>query len=254
MILPTERFTTRAGDYARHRPGYPAGALDLLAGRCGLAAGARVADLGSGTGILTGLLLERGAEVFAVEPNAAMRAAAEAQLAERAGFHSVAGSAEATGLPAAGIDLAVAGQAFHWFELAPARAELLRILRPGGWAALLWNERPPQLTPFLAEYDALLSAHAPDYTRIVASRADVRAMGAYLGAGMEVATFPNQQILDFEGLRGRLMSSSYAPQRGAPDYQPLMARLRELFERHAAGGRVVMPYETRVYFGRPAAR
>ncbi|HEV2285596.1 MAG TPA: class I SAM-dependent methyltransferase [Steroidobacteraceae bacterium] len=254
MIRPTERFTTRAGDYARHRPGYPAGALDLLAGRCGLAAGACVADLGSGTGILTGLLLERGAEVFAVEPNDAMRAAAEAQLGGRAGFHSMAGSAEATGLPGASIDLAVAGQAFHWFEVAPARAELLRILRRGSWAALLWNERPPRLTPFLAEYDALLTEHAPDYTRIVASRADPRTMGEYLGAAMEVATFPNQQVLDFAGLEGRLMSSSYAPQKGAPEYRPLMARLRELFDRHAVEGRVVMPYETLVYFGRPAPR
>jgi SAM-dependent methyltransferase len=254
MIRPTERFTTRAEDYARHRPSYPPGALDLLAARCGLTAAACVADLGSGTGILTGLLLERGAEVFAVEPNDAMRTYAEAQLTGRPGFHSVPGSAEATTLPPASIDLLVAGQAFHWFNLAPARAELLRILRPGCWAALLWNERPPQPTAFLAEYDALLTQHAPDYTRIVASRADTGAMGEYLGAGMEVATFPNQQILDLEGLKGRLMSSSYAPQKGAPDYEPLMARLRTLFDRHAAGGRVVMPYETLVYFGRPAAR
>ena len=146
MIRPTERFTTRAEDYARHRPSYPPGALDLLAARCGLTAAACVADLGSGTGILTGLLLERGAEVFAVEPNDAMRTYAEAQLTGRPGFHSVPGSAEATTLPPASIDLLVAGQAFHWFNLAPARAELLRILRPGRWAALLWNERPPQPT------------------------------------------------------------------------------------------------------------
>jgi SAM-dependent methyltransferase len=254
MIRPTERFTTRAEDYARHRPSYPPGAIELLAVHCGLAAGARVADIGSGTGILTALLLAHGAEVFAVEPNEAMRAAAEAQLTAHPGFHSVPGSAEATMLPPASIDLVVAGQAFHWFEVVAARAELLRILRPGCWAALLWNERPPQPTPFLAEYDALLTAHAPDYTRIVASRADTGAMGEYLGAGMEVRTFPNQQILDFEGLRGRLMSSSYAPHKGAPDYEPLMARLRALFDRHEHDGRIVMPYETLVYFGRPAAR
>jgi SAM-dependent methyltransferase len=254
MIRSTERFTTRAEDYARHRPSYPPGAIDVLAARCGLAAGARVADLGSGTGILTGLLLARGAEVFAVEPNDAMRAAAEAQLTGRPGFHSVPGSAEATTLPPASIDLAVAGQAFHWFQGVPARAELLRILRPGCWAALLWNERPPQPTPFLAEYDALLTQHAPEYTRIVASRADTAAMSEYLGAAMELSTFSNQQILDFEGLQGRLMSSSYAPHKGAPDYEPMMARLRALFDRHAAGGRIVMPYETLVYFGRPAAR
>jgi SAM-dependent methyltransferase len=253
MIAPTERFTTRAEDYARHRPSYPAGALDLLGTRCGLTAGARVADLGSGTGILTALLLERGAEVFAVEPNDAMRSAADAQLEGRPEFHSVRGSAEATTLAPSSIDLVVAGQAFHWFQVAAARTELKRILKPKCWAALLWNERPKESTPFSADYDALLTAHAPDYPRIVASRADVRTMGEYLGASMEVATFPNQQILDFEGLKGRLMSSSYAPQPGAPDYAPMMERLRALFEAHAQGGRIVMPYETLVYFGRPAA-
>jgi SAM-dependent methyltransferase len=248
LMQASERFSTRVEAYARHRPSYPAGAIELLAARCGLVRGAVVADLGSGTGILTQLLLERGAEVFAVEPNAAMRAAAEAALRDQARFHSINGSAEATTLAAASVDLLVAGQAFHWFDVARARLEAQRILRRGAWAALLWNERPPQPTPFLADYEALLREHAPEYMRITASRADESNMREFLGPAMELATFPNQQILDFHGLEGRLMSSSYAPEAGHPHYQPMMALLREVFERHAQDGRITLPYCTLVYF------
>jgi len=244
----TERFTTRVDSYARHRPSYPAPAIELLRRRCGLKSGSMVADVGSGTGILTALLLEAGACVFAVEPNAGMRAAAEAQLAEHPRFRSVSGSAEDTTLAPASVDLYVAGQAFHWFDVRRSRREARRILRPGASAALLWNERPPEASPFLADYEALLRKHAPEYERITASRADVSTMGEFLGPEMELQTFPNEQLLDFEGLKGRLMSSSYAPEPGHPNYEPIIAGLAELFARHQRGGQVRMPYATLVYF------
>ncbi|MBV8308551.1 MAG: class I SAM-dependent methyltransferase, partial [Gammaproteobacteria bacterium] len=136
MIRPTERFSARADHYRRARPAYPAAALDLLAAHCGLKPGAIVADVGSGTGILTEQLLERGAQVIAVEPNDAMRAAAEEQLGAEARFRSVGASAEATTLPAQSVDLWVAAQAFHWFDAVRARLEALRVLRRGGFAAL----------------------------------------------------------------------------------------------------------------------
>lgn len=248
VTAPTERFSSRADAYARYRPTYPRGAVELLETHCGLVPGAAVADLGSGTGILTELLLKSGAEVFAVEPNAPMRAAAESWLRGYPNFHSVVGSAEATTLAAGSVDLLVVGQAFHWFDPACARAEALRVLRAAAWAALLWNERPVEATPFLADYEALLLEHAAEYARITASRADPSTMRAFLGEGMELATFPNEQILDFEGLKGRLMSSSYAPEPGQPQYEPIMALLREVFDRHQRGGRIVMPYRTLVYF------
>ena len=248
MTQPTERFSSRVDNYARYRPSYPPPAIALLRERCGLVPGAVVADLGSGTGILTELLLQSGAEVFAVEPNDAMRGAAEAQLGHYPRFHSIKGSAESTALASASVDLLVAGQAFHWFDPQRARLEALRVLRPGAWAALLWNERPPEATPFLADYEALLRRHAPEYTRITASRADVGTMREFLGAAMEVRTFANQQILDFQGLMGRLMSSSYAPEPGHPDYEPMIALLREVFARHEREGRITMPYSTLVYF------
>jgi SAM-dependent methyltransferase len=251
MSAPTERFSSRAEHYARYRPTYPAGAIALLRERCGLKAGAAVADLGSGTGILTELLLESGAEVFAVEPNGPMRAAAEAQLRRYPNFHSIAGSAEATTLAPSSVDLLVAGQAFHWFDPQRARTEALRVLRPNASAALLWNERPKEATPFLADYEALLLRHAAEYARITASRADPATMRLFLGEAMELATFPNEQVLDFEGLRGRLMSSSYAPEPGHPRYEPMMAGLREVFARHQREGRIVMPYSTLLYFCAP---
>lgn len=244
-----ERFTTRVDDYARYRPGYPTAAIELLKERCGLSAQAAVADLGSGTGILTELLLKSGARVFGVEPNDRMRVAAEAALHGYPSFVSVRGSAEDTTLAAGSVDLVVAGQAFHWFDTARARAEALRIGRAGAWGALLWNERPPELPAFLADYEALLHQHAAEYARISASRADEGRMREFFGGTMELASFPNQQVFDFEGLKGRLMSSSYAPEPGHVQHEPMMAALRAVFDRHARNGTVVFPYRTLVYFG-----
>jgi SAM-dependent methyltransferase len=249
MTRPTERFSSRADDYARYRPGYPPAAIALLATQCGLKEGAVVADLGSGTGLLTEPLLAAGARVYAIEPNEAMRRAAEAQLGGRAGFTSVPGTAEATTLAAASVDLIVAGQAFHWFDVPAARREALRVIRPGGSGALLWNERPREAGAFLADYEALLRRYAPDYEKIAASRADESGMRAFFGGAMQQASFPNQQVFDFEGLRGRLMSSSYVPEAGHPDHAPLIAALAQVFRRHAQGGAIVFPYQTLVYYG-----
>lgn len=256
MVNPGERFTTRADNYARYRPGYPAAAVTLLKQRCGLSPQAVVADVGSGTGILTALLLESGAQVIGVEPNDAMRAAAEAALRSRPRFRSVNGTAEDTKLAPQSVDLLAAGQAFHWFDAPRARLEALRVIRTGGWGALLWNERPRTATAFLADYEAMLMRHAPQYATITASRANEASMREFFGGSMESATFPNQQDLDFEGLQGRLMSSSYAPEPGEPEHAPMMSALRQLFDAHAREGRVVLPYETLVYFAclKPARR
>jgi SAM-dependent methyltransferase len=245
----TERFSSRAESYARYRPGYPPAAIELLEARCGLSPAAVVADVGSGTGILSALLLARGARVMGVEPNDAMRAVAEAALGTERRFVSVKGTAEATTLAADSVDLVVAGQAFHWFDASAARAEALRIVRRGGCGALLWNERPTETSTFLADYEALLLRHAAEYAAITASRANEAAMRGFFGGTMELATFPNGQTLDFEGLTGRLMSSSYAPQQGHAQHAPMLAGLREVFERHQHDGVVLFPYLTRVYFG-----
>jgi len=251
MMRPTERFSSRVDDYARYRPDYPPAAIELLTVRCGLVPTAVVADIGSGTGILTERLLASGAQVFAVEPNDGMRAAAESRLGSHSRFRSVRGSAEATTLPDASIDLLLAAQAFHWFDVRQARREALRVMRRGGWAALLWNERPVEVGDFLADYEKLLLRHAADYARITASRADEARMREFFGGSMQSAAFPSEQTLDFAGLRGRLMSSSYAPEPGHAEFEPMMQGLREVFSRHERGGSVVFPYRTLVYYGQP---
>ena len=248
MTDPTQRFSSRVANYVRYRPSYPTAAIELLQQRCGLGPGSVVADIGSGTGILTQLLLAHAAEVIAVEPNAGMRGAAEYALGANPRFRSVAGTAEATTLAATTVDLLVAGQAFHWFKVAQARQEALRIARPGAWGALLWNQHPASGSAFLADYETLLRRHAPEYDAVVDSRADEKTMREFLGGAMEKASFPNQQTFDLEGLTGRLMSSSYAPEQGHPQHAPLMAGLRQVFERHQHGGRIIFPYVTLVYF------
>lgn len=245
---PTERFSSRVAHYVRYRPSYPPAAIELLRQRCGLRPGAVVADLGSGTGILTQLLLAAGAAVIGIEPNDGMRGAAEAALSAEPRFRSVRGTAEATTLSAASADLIVAGQAFHWFQVEAARREALRVIRAGGYGALLWNEHPPGASGFLGEYEALVRRHAPEYDQVVGSRADEAAMLEFFGGAMQRAAFPNQQVFDFQGLLGRLMSSSYAPEPGHPQHEPLVAGLRAVFERHQRDGTVVFPYVTLVYY------
>ncbi len=248
-LSSSDRFLGRAAAYAKYRPGYPAAALDLLEARCGLKRGATAVDLGSGTGILSALLLERGARVFGIEPNGEMRSYAERML--RGELHTGSGTAEHTGMPDGYFDLLVSGQAFHWFDPQRTRVEALRILKPGAWAALLWNERPKGLVPFLEEYEAVLRRHAPEYDAVAGLRAQEEGITRFFGHPPERAAFANEQVLDFAGLAGRVMSSSYAPMAGHPEHEPLMAGLREVFDRHQRDGKVIFPYQTLVFFGQP---
>ena len=241
---PTTRFTSRVGAYERYRPSYPPELLAVLRSECGLCASSRVADIGCGTGILSRLLLESGAEVFGVEPNAGMREAAERALAGHANFHSVDGRAEATRLPDASMDLVTAGQAFHWFEPAGARAEFNRILKPPGRVMLVWNER--RMEPgFMADYDAAIAHYAPEQKRVNANRI----ASFFAGGEFREALLSNEQRLDAEGLRGRLASSSYAPEPGTPGFDRLMEAMDALFARYQRDGQVTVRYETLVYYG-----
>lgn len=249
-MKPTERFSDRVEDYARFRPGYPPGVLETLRRETGLASHHVVADLGSGTGLSALLFLEHGNAVFGVEPNRDMRAAAERLLAGWPGFRSVAGTAEATTLAAGSVDLAVAAQAFHWFDPGATRAEVVRILKPGGWAALLWNTRTGS-TPFLREYDALLVRFGTDYQRIRHDRIGDDVLARFFGSAVLRRTVPNAQSLDLESLTGRLLSASYSPPAGHPDREPMLRALESLFQRHQEAGRVRFEYETRLYLGRP---
>jgi SAM-dependent methyltransferase len=248
----TTRFGDRVDDYVRHRPGYPSVLIDYLRRECGLAPGRVVADIGSGTGKLTELLLAAGARVLAVEPNPGMREAAERLLGGLRGFRGVDGTAEATGLEPGSVDLVTAAQAFHWFDQAAARAEFARILRPDGVVALIWNERDDDASEFLREYERCLREYSVDYGAVdhrrTASRERIAAF--FAPGGLREAEFPNAQDLDLDGLRGRYLSCSYALPRGHARFDEVMAALSELFARHQRDGRVRIDYRTRIYHGR----
>jgi len=248
-MIPTQRFTDRVDDYVRARPGYPPAAIGMLADVLRLDGSRTVADVGAGTGISAEALLGRGAKVIAIEPNAAMRAAAAARLGAREGFRAVDGTAEATTLDAASVDAVVAAQAFHWFDRPAFRRECLRILKPGGAVALLWNVRRVEASPFDTAYEALLREHATDYLVVRHENVVDDELAAFFGGPLERGVFDNPQPLDLAGLRARLLSSSYVPAAGDPRCEAMLAALEALFSAHASGGRVVMSYDTRVYAG-----
>lgn len=248
---PTGRFSNRVENYVKYRPGYPPAVLEHLHRAWGLTAEAVIADIGSGTGILSELFLKNGNLVFAVEPNDAMRQAAETRLSAYRRFNSISATAEATTLPDASVDLVTAGQAFHWFDALRAKVEFARILRPGGFVALVWNQQDVRATPFMRGYATLLATYAPDYNVVKHSREGVNAdIAALFDGRMQVVTFPNEQHFDFEGLRGRLLSSSYAPLPGHANFEPMIAELRRLFEAHRQNGMIIFKYETRLYLGK----
>ena len=248
---PKERFTSRVDEYVRYRPRYPRVILDYLTDTCSLNPLSVVADIGSGTGILTELFLENGNLVYAVEPNDAMRAAAEAHLFDRPKFISIAGSAEETTLPEGSVDLVVAGQAFHWFDAPAARREFKRTLKVDGSVVLIWNVRQTERSDFLREYDELLRAYAIDYERVHHARIGVDQIRAFYAPNeFTLRSFENRQTLDFEGLLGRLVSSSYMPGKDHERFSKMVGSLRRLFDRFEREGRVRLDYRTDVYCGR----
>ncbi|MCC2685378.1 MAG: methyltransferase protein [Paenibacillaceae bacterium] len=245
-----ERFTERVDDYVKYRPSYPEDALDYLFGEVGLRPGSLVADIGAGTGIFSKLLLARGSRVIAVEPNEAMRSAADEMLGSEPNYRSVDGSAEATGLADSSVDFIVCAQSFHWFDQVATKVEFKRILRPGGKVVLIWNSRVPSGTPFLEGYEQLLHKYGEDYGRINHKNITLEQLRPFYSNGGPVKkVFFNRQMLDFDQLKGRAMSSSYVPALGHPNHDPFVAALRELFERNKRDGKVEMDYETEVYVG-----
>jgi SAM-dependent methyltransferase len=246
-----QRFSNRVADYARYRPGYPAGVLEVLRKECLLRPGHVVADIGSGTGLLSDMFLKNGNAVFGVEPNREMREAGEQYLQSYSAFTGVNGSAEATTLADSSVDFVTAGQAFHWFDPNAARSEFGRILKPGGWVVILWNDRRMEEKQLTREYEELLERFGIDYQRVKEAYPEVHHIRSFFGGDSFFARdVPNEQVLDWDGLRGRLRSSSFVPMEGHPSFAPMMVELERIFRAHERQGHVRMEYWTRLYFGR----
>jgi SAM-dependent methyltransferase len=223
--------------------------IDILKSECGLAGESLIADVGSGTGILSEMFLRNGNPVIGIEPNAAMRLAAERLLAGFANFVSKDTTAEATGLDAASVDFITAGQAFHWFNRKKARTEFARILKPGGWVVLIWNERRLDSTPFLRDYETLLLRYGTDYAQVRHENVAGEIAQFFAPEGFQLRTLENAQYFDFESLKGRTRSASYTPEPGSPNFEPMFAKLEEIFNTHSSDGIVTFEYETRIYYG-----
>lgn len=249
MSESVERFTSRVETYAKYRPGYPVEIVDLLKTECGLTSASIVADIGSGTGKLSEIFLANGNVVIGVEPNAAMREVAEKIFHDQPLFRSVDGAAEATTLAAASVDLVVAGQAFHWFDPLKTRTEWIRILKSDGWAVLIWNDRELQTTPFLSDYEQLLINFGTDYAEVRHDKGMPAIQQFFAGDSFVMKGFPNTQLFDFDGLRGRVRSSSYTPEPDHPTFEPMMQQLKAIFDKHQENGYVNFDYETKVFYG-----
>jgi len=249
MSDSTKRFSNRVDNYVKYRPGYPKEVIDYLEKECHLSALAVVADIGAGTGIFTKLLLERNYQVYAIEPNDAMREEADRQLRHFPNYHSMIGKADLTGLSSQSIDLIVCAQAFHWFNTPETKTEFKRILKPGGQAALIWNNRDIEADKFAVAYDELLKTlSGGDYERINHQNLSKADFDNFY-ADYSLTKFPNQQVFDFEQLAGRAFSSSYVPGEDTEAGKAFKLELKAVFDRYQQDGKVIFRYDTEVYLG-----
>jgi SAM-dependent methyltransferase len=245
----TQRFSSRVDNYVRFRPGYPPEVLALLKNECGLTPESVIADIAFGTGIFTRMLLDNGNRVLGVEPNDEMRRAGERFLEGYPRFTSISGTAEATTLPDHGLDIITAAQAAHWFDRVKARREFIRILKPGGWTVLLWNERCTDSTPFLREYERLLLTYGTDYHEVRHERTTAEIADFFAPSPFRSCRLEMRQEVDYAGLEGRLLSSSYTPMPDHANYDPMLRELGRVFKAHQANDHVVLEYNTLVYYG-----
>jgi SAM-dependent methyltransferase len=253
---PLGRFRGLAEVYARCRPTYPDAAIHCIMSRCCLGFGSLLVDVGCGTGISSTIFSRRGVEVIGIEPNDEMRRKGEddaARLTLLIYPTYRAGQAEATGLPDGVADVVLAAQAFHWFNPEKALREFQRILKPGGWVALMWNERD-ESDPFTAAYGAVIrSTPEAAAVELPRGRAGQTLLVSPLFRDAERLIFPNEQSLDEDGLLGRAFSASYAP-KDPQAAEVFAAGLRDVFARFQREQRVVIRYETSLYLSRrPAA-
>jgi SAM-dependent methyltransferase len=243
-----ERFSNRVENYIKYRPGYPGEIIRLLEKEINFNSTWIVADVGSGTGILSRLFLDNGNSVYGIEPNSEMRKAGENQLSNYVKFKSIRGSSENTSLQNNCIDLISAGQAFHWFDVQKSKEEFKKILKKNGYVALIWNNRKTNSSVFLHEYENLLLNFSVDYKLVDHKNVNEKILGELFDQ-YRLKTFPNFQIFNFEELKGRLLSSSYVPMPDNPGYKAMVEELEKIFNQNEVGGKIQFEYDTELYFG-----
>lgn len=245
------RFTSRVDNYIKYRPNYPREVITFLKQEGILTPDSVIADIGSGTGISAELFLKEGNVVYGVEPNKEMRHAAQRILVEYKNFCSIDGTAEITMLPTDDIDLIIAGQAFHWFDKEKSKAEFKRILKQNGIVVLMWNDRRTDSTPFLTAYEDFIKLFATDYNEVNHKNIDEKVFNDFFGeANYALESFDNYQHFDYEGLKGRVLSSSYMPEEGHKDFSFMMSVLKKIFNRFQENGKVTLEYDTKIYYGK----
>ena len=250
MADNTNRFADRVENYIKYRPGYPPEVLLYLEQAIGLDASWTIADIGSGTGISTEMFLGNSNKVYAVEPNKEMREAADRLLSHHAGYVSVDGTAEESTIPPYSIDLIAAAQAFHWFDKDAFKKECRRIARDEAYCLLIWNERKVE-SPFEKAYEDLLMRFATDYTNVDHRNIKPEEMSLFFAPHeMTAKVFYNEQLFDYEGVKGRLLSSSYAPNAGHPNYAPMIAHLENIFKEYEQSGKVGFSYDCNLLLGK----
>lgn len=249
VLHPTKRFSSRVENYLKYRPSYPAEIIPLLETECGLVSDSLIADIGSGTGFMAELFLKNGNTVYGIEPNAEMRSAGERLLAKYPKFLSVNATAEATTLPRHSIDLIVAGQAFHWFDDSQAKLEFKRVVKPEGWVVLVWNGFLVETSALVRGYQELLMEYGTDYKEVNREIEDCDIAAFFSPSECRQARFPFKQVFDFEGLKGRLLSASYAPEPSDARFGQMINDLRQVFLANEEDGKVDFDYETVVYYG-----
>ncbi len=250
-IDPKRRFSSRVDNYVKFRPSYPQRIITFLESENILQKRSKIADIGSGTGILSELFLKNGNLVYGIEPNVEMRNAAELFLKNYPYFHSIEGSAEATNVAEDSIDVITVGQAFHWFDHIRARKEFRRILKPEGFVVIIWNYRKRSGSTFLEAYEDLLLTYGTDYRKVSNIQIDFEEFYGSEGdsQGYKREVFVNHQFLDYPGLKGRLLSSSYTPLDDHPNFNNMITELEKIFNDYNQNGVVTFEYETEVYYG-----
>ncbi|MCO6451607.1 MAG: class I SAM-dependent methyltransferase [Caldilineales bacterium] len=248
-IDTVSRFSSKAATYAAHRWDYDPRAFDEIVQTVGLTPESVVADIGAGPGNVSRRLLGRVGRVYAVEPNAEMRRAAALSLGDRPNLVIISASAEATTLPDQSIDLITVGRAIHWFDPEPTRREFRRIMHPGGWLAILKEDRSG-----CAIEEEARTLHVEELgwrTQDSKANLDVPPLESYFDdGGCQTFRFSREITETFEQFLDRQTAYSPAPDADHPLRPAFDAHALALFDRYAEEGHIHLNIVTLLHLGR----